>query len=173
MGTFFYDPTGIEHHDLIGVGNRREPVRYHHYGLPSQELIQSIYNGPLVVSVKGVGRLVQKDVARVLIYRPCNEQPLPLPLTHTVAPRPDHGIYPQGQLLDEVLDVGYVQRLVEPIRLRPVVALTHVVGNRIGEDEALLHHHPALITPGLLIELADIALPYRNFSLSRRIKAQQ
>ena len=163
----------VEHHDLIGVAHRAQAMRHDHHRPPPVESAQTPHDRPLVVGVEGVRRLVEKDELRVLIDRPGDQQPLLLPLAQAVSLHADPRVVTQRQAVDIIADIGHLHRVQKPLAVDHLLAGGDVVGDRVGEDEAVLHDRAGPRPPDMRVEVAQTGIPHPDLPLVGLVEAQE
>ena len=71
------------------------------------EGVQLLHDLPLVVGIQGVRGLVQEDEVGILVHRPGDQDPLPLPLAHSVSLHAYLRIISQRERVDEIPDIRH------------------------------------------------------------------
>jgi hypothetical protein len=143
----FGDGPVFEDHDLVGMSDGAEAMRHYHHRFVLIKSGHIFHNGPFVVGIQSVGRLVEKQVVRVFIYRARYEQALALTLTDAVAARTDAGVEAQRQRLHKIPDIGRLYGVQQPGEVGALVAFRYVVGNGIRKNEPVLHDGTAAPAP--------------------------
>ena len=162
----------VQHHNLVRVAHRAEPVRHHHYGLSPVELVQVFHYLLLVVGIQGVGRLVKEEEFGILVNGPCYQQPLFLPLAEPIPLHADSGVVAQRERVDEFPDVRHAHGMPQPFDVRLFGAYGNVVRDGIGEDESVLHHRPALSPPQVRVYHSQRRLSQPDAPLAGRVESQ-
>ena len=65
--------------NLFSIPDRAQAVGDDDDGLATVERVEVLHDGPLVVGIKGVRRLVKEDVVWILVHRTCYKDALTLP----------------------------------------------------------------------------------------------
>lgn len=80
MRTDLDNPPFIKYDNLISIANRTKTMSNDYYCFTPIEAIQILYNSPLIIGIKRIGRLIEIEKSGILINRSSNQDPLPLPL---------------------------------------------------------------------------------------------
>ncbi len=102
----FDDPTVVEDEDLIGVGDRRQTVRDHERGAPTERLGECLLHMGLVFGVEMTRRLIEDHDRRILQQHAGDGEPLLLTTGQSVAALADDGVVPLGEFGDHVMDTS-------------------------------------------------------------------
>ena len=102
-----------QHQDLVGVADRREPVRDHQRGAAGERGLERHLDGALGLRVEVRRRLVEHDDVRRLEQQAGDGDALLLAAGEPVAAVADHGVEAVGQRLDERQDLRAAQRLAQ------------------------------------------------------------
>ena len=136
------DAAVVEHDDLVGVADGREPVRDRDRRPSLGEPVERLLHEPLGLGVERARRLVEHEDRRVAQDRPRDRDPLLLAAGEAVAALADDGVVALGQRRDHVVDArrlgGGLDLLVGGVRLREAQVLAHrrVEEVRLLRDDA-------------------------------------
>ena len=83
-----YSPL-VQDNDVVSILHCTQAMCHDNHCLVREKPLQVLHDGSLIVSVKGIGRLVKKQIARILICGPGNENALSLSRAKAVPVRPD------------------------------------------------------------------------------------
>ncbi len=173
MGAALHHLASVDHGDLVGVNNGREPVGDHDHGALVGDALQRALDGRLGLVVHGTGGLVQHQDRRVLEQRPGQREALALAAGEAHAALAHRGVEPLGQRLDEVPGLGGARRL-DDLGLGGVrLAVGDVVAHRALEQVDVLADQADGPAQRGQLELADrLAI---DADLARRgiVEAQQ
>ena len=80
------DLSMVDDDNLVSIPDRAQAVGDDDDGLATVERVEVLHDGPFVVGIKGVRRLVKEDVVWILVHRSGDEDTLTLSLaqSHTV-----------------------------------------------------------------------------------------
>ena len=171
--TFLHHAAVVQDDDLVGVAHRAQAVGHDHHRAPLVEGSEVGHDRSLVVRVEGVRRLVEEDELRVLVDRPGDQQPLLLPLAQPVALHADPRVVAQRQAVHVRADVGHLHGPQKPLAVDPLLAGCHVAGDRVGEDESVLHHRPRSRPPDVRVEVAQPGVAHPHLAPVRLVEAQE
>ena len=105
MGAGLDDPAVVDDEDLVGVADRREPVR-DDQGRPALEGgVEGALDRGLGLGVEVGGGLVEDDDRGLLEQQPGDGEPLPLAAGEPVAAVADHGVEAVGESTDQGRDL--------------------------------------------------------------------
>ena len=90
MRPSLHDPAAVEHHDLVAVADRAQPVRDDQAGAAARA--QALVDLPLDERVERAGRLVEHQQRRVAGERAGDLQPLPLTAAPVAPALLDHAV---------------------------------------------------------------------------------
>ena len=96
------DAAFLDHEDLVGLVDGREPVRDHDRGAAVERLVQRGLHRGLRRRVEVRGRLVEDHDPRLGEQQPGDGQPLPLTARQPVAALAHDRVEPVGQRPDQV-----------------------------------------------------------------------
>ena len=170
--TFFRHLSFVQYHYFIGILYRTQPMSYHYYRFPPIKFVQMLHDFLFVIGIQCVCCLVEEEELRILIHRPCYQQPLSLPLTDAVSLHADFCIVAQRQRVDKLPDVRHRHGMTQPLDVYLVGVHGNVVRDGIREDETVLHHRPALRPPQVRIDKTDGRIPHADVPLVRFIESQ-
>lgn len=111
MTTAFGDSALIEHHNLVSIANRAQPVRDREGRSSDRQVIQrrlQLVFGRDIQSTRG---FVQDQDAGIPQQGTCNGNALALASAETMPASPDHGFQTVGQAAHHVCDAGSLERL--------------------------------------------------------------
>ena len=150
------DAAAVEHDDLVGVADGREPVgdrdRRPALGQPLERLL----DGALGLRVERGRRLVEDEDRRVAQDRPRDRDPLPLAAREAVAALADDGLVAVREAGDQLVD------------LRRARGLLDLLVGRVGPREAEVVAHARVEEVRLLADDADRVRERREGELAAR-----
>src|SRR5579885_2925177 len=79
MSTILDDPTLIDGKNAMAIADGREPVRNDEHRAPLHDPFHVLLDNPLTLVVKGAGRLIKNENARIHDQRTGDGDPLRLP----------------------------------------------------------------------------------------------
>ncbi len=132
------DLSPVEHDDLVGVADRRQPVRDRDRGAARREGVDGLLHGLLGLRVQGAGRLVEDEDGRVPQDGAGDRQALLLAAGEAVAALPHHGVVAVGQRHEVVVDLRDPGGRDELVIGRGRLGEPQVVGHRGVEEVGLL-----------------------------------
>ena len=139
------DPAVVEHDDEVGAADRREPVGDDERRSPGEQPAQAALDPPLGADVDRRRRLVEDEDARVGEQRAREGDELALAEREPEAALADLRVVAVRELGDELVGADGCRRpLRSPRAMRVRPAERDVVGDRAGEEEALLRDDPEL-----------------------------
>src|SRR5688500_17653420 len=116
------DAPAVEHDDLVGIANGREPMGDRDHGTALREPLERPLDRSLGLRVERRGRLVEHEDRRVAEDRPCDRDPLLLATREAVAALADDGLVALRQRCHQLVDLRGAGRildlLVAGVRLR-------------------------------------------------------
>ena len=128
----------VEHHDLVGQGDRREPVRDHERRATRHRLGQGHLDALLGGGVHRGGGVVEHQHPRVRQQRPRDRQPLALSPGHRQAALAHLGLIALRQLRDELVGLGAPGGLFDLLAPRPGPGVGDVLRDAGGEQEGVV-----------------------------------
>ena len=148
----------LDDEDLVGVADRREPVRDDQRGPPLEGGVEGPLDGGLGLAVEVRGRLVEDDDRRRLEQQPGDREPLPLAAGEPVAAVADDRVDAVGQGAHQVRDLGRLQGVphlevggagpgVEQVGADRVVEHVGVLGDVADDVLQGLQRHVAYVVP--------------------------
>ena len=146
------DPAVVEHDDLVGVADRREPVRDRDRRAALGEPVERLLDGALGLRVEGARRLVEHEHGRVAQDRARDRDALLLAAGEAVAALADDRVVAVGQAGDQVVDARGAGRLLD------------LLVGRVGPGEAQVLADRRVEEVGLLRDDADRARERREAS---------
>ena len=148
-------------------------MRHDHHRPSFIEGVQLLHDLPLVVCVQGVRGLVQEDEVGILVHRPGDQDPLPLPLAHSVSLHADLRIIAQRERVDEIPDIRHRHGMQQAFLVHHLFAGGDVVGDRIREDKTILHDRTGLATPYVRVQVPEGGIADPHVPLVGVIKTEQ
>src|SRR5580704_8170030 len=128
------DAAAVEHDDLVGMDDGREPVRDHNRGAAAAHLLQRALDLLLGAGVERAGRLVEQQDVRVLEDGAGDRHPLLL-AARELQPALAHGrLVALRQRHDEVVDARQPGSLLDLVAAGAGPAIGDVVVDRIVEQ---------------------------------------
>ena len=164
------DAPGFDLHHPVRRPREGRRVGDHDRGTAAHEHFETLHDCGLALRVETCGRLVQDEDRRIAQDGARNRDPLPLPTGDPRAALPEHRLVAAGQHLDEVVRGGGLRRLHD-LLARRVDAVGDVVGDRPGEEHALLQDEPDLATHPAQPALADVATVDQHRAVERVVEA--
>ena len=132
------DPPTVDHHDLVGMHDGREPMGNHDHRATVADLGQRALDGRLGLVVHRTGGFVEYQDRWILEQRPRQREALALAPGETHAALAHGGVEPLGQGLDEFPRLGGA-RCFDDFRLAGLgPAVGDVVTNRALEQVDVL-----------------------------------
>src|SRR5581483_8989922 len=95
-----HDAAAVEHHDLVSVLDRREPVRDRDRGPPGREPVERLLHLALRLGVERARRLVEHEDRRIAQDRACDRDPLLLAAREAIAALADDRVEAVGEVCD-------------------------------------------------------------------------
>lgn len=173
MRAGFHQSALLQNCDPVGVLYRAQSVGHNYHRAPLEELTQVLDDDPLVVCVEGVGGLVEKEILRVLVDRPCDEDALLLSLAEPLALRSDLCVVAHGQSLHILPQVGHLHRTPEFPLVDILVRRGDVACDGVGKNEPVLHDHPACPPPRAVADEGKAFLAQTYFSFGWFVVLQE
>ena len=134
------DLAALEHQDLIGAPNRREPVRDHERRPPLPQRLQAVLDQRLALAVEARRRLVEDQDPRVGQDRARDRHPLALAAGQPHAALADDRVVPLLERLDELVAVRDPADRLDLVARRVRPGVRDVLGDRAVEQEVVLQH---------------------------------
>ncbi len=150
------DATGLDHQDLVGVHDRRQPVGDDDGRAALQRCGQGGLNIGLRGRVEVRGRLVEDHDPRLGEQESGDRQPLALAAREPVAALADDRPEPVGQRPDQIGKVGLVEGAPELVVRRPRPGEAQVLAHRVVEEVTVLGDHAGRLADRLEREVANI-----------------
>ena len=94
MATLLHYLSPVEHHDMVCVSHRRQPMGHHNHRLSTERLSQILRNQTLILGIQRISSLIKKDVFRLALESTGYQQALTLSLTQTMTVSPDKRVQP-------------------------------------------------------------------------------
>ena len=141
MGAALGDLALVEHDDLVGGDDGREPVRDHERGAVLRDPLQRVLDFMLGVAVERRGRLVQHQDRRPLQHRARDRHALLLAAGQLQAALADLGLIALRRRLDEAVDLRQLRRLLHLGIAGVPAAVADVVADGVVEQHGVLRHH--------------------------------
>ena len=131
----------LEHDDLVGQRDRRQPVRDHERRAPLHHLGERVLDAVLGGGVHARGGVVEDQDARLGEQRPRDRHPLALAAAEREPALADQRVEPLGQLVEQLAEPGAHGGLPHLVlgRVRPRVG--DVLAERRREQERVVRHH--------------------------------
>ena len=95
------DLSPLEHENLVGMDDRREPVGDHEYRPPAQQSVHRLLHQPLRLGIERRSGLVEDEDRWIPEQGPCNRQSLPLSAGQSRSPLAENRGVAVGELGDE------------------------------------------------------------------------
>ena len=141
MGAALGDPAALDDEDLVGAADGRQAVGDDEGGAAGHRLGERLLDRGLVRRIERRGRLVEDDHRGSGEQQPGDGEALALAAGQPVTALADHGVEAVGQVRDDVVEPGAVDRVAElglgRVRLRE----DEVVADRLVEQVPVLCHH--------------------------------
>ncbi|MPM25386.1 hypothetical protein SDC9_71877 [bioreactor metagenome] len=153
---FLDDLALLEHHDPVGIGDGREPVRDGDDGAALAHRVQAVLDVALGLGVERRGRLVEQQDRRVLQQRAGDADALLLAARELQPALAHRRLVALGQAHHEVMDFrGSGGR--DDLGLGGAgAAIGDVVADRIVEQHGVLRHHADRVVQALLGDVAEV-----------------
>ena len=173
MGAGFHDFPVVQHQDLAGILDGREPVGDDKGGPPHHEPVQGFLDDPFAFRIQGGSGFVQDQDPGILQESPGYGDALALAAGHVDAPIPQIGIISLGQVPDEFICIGSFGRCHHflPGGIQPSVE--DVVVHRIIEQIGFLRHDSHLFPEGSHGHIPDIVVIDQDGSFCHIIEPGQ
>ena len=156
MRSDFGDFPLVQHHDAVGVPDRREPVRDHKGRPPLDQPVQRLLDLRFRFHIERAGRLVKNQHPGIAQQRPRNRDALFLSAGQTGAVLLDLGVEPVRHRLDHFEQIGAADRIHQFEFIR-IDSVTDVLPDRTVEQQRLLRHHGNERAVTAKIEIVHIA----------------
>jgi hypothetical protein len=134
VGTGLDQPPAVEDEDLVGPGDRVQPVGDHDHCPAGDQLADRVLHGGLAVRVERGRGFVEYHDWGVGEDRSGDRQPLPLPAGQPaatgLAARLEDGVVPVWQPFDDVVDVRGFRRPADLVDPGVGAGETDVLGDR-------------------------------------------
>ena len=146
----------FEYEDLVGAGDRRDPLRHDHHGRSGRERHERGTQPCVGGEVERRERVVEQVDLGLSHERPRNGQSLTLPTGNVRAPLRYSGVELTGHVGHEVLGLRDFERLPQLFVGGVGLAVAQVAGDRPGEEVRLLRHEPDPVPEHIGLEIADV-----------------
>ena len=173
MRALVYQPSRIQDGDPVGELERRAAVRDQQRGAPGHHLAQGRVDLRLDPRIDGGGGVVQHEDRRVGDQRPGQRHPLALAAGQGEALLADDGAVAVRQAGDELVGFRRPGRRDDLLRRRIGPAVGDVGADRVGEQEAVLHHQADRGPQRLQGQVADIPAADPDHAAPDVIEARQ
>ena len=142
MGPQIDHPARIHDGDSVSQGQRRTAVGNQNRRSIGGQSMQGRVNSRFSGRIDRAGCVIQDQHPRVGDHGPRQSQPLPLSTGKGEPALPDDRVEPLRKGVDEFGRLGQRGRGLDLGSGRVGPAVTDVVGDRVGEQERFLEHHP-------------------------------
>ena len=173
MGSALGDAALIQHDDLVGADDRREPVRDHERGAVARHPLQRLLDFVLGMAVERRGRLVQHQDRRRLQHRARDRHALLLAARQFQAALADLGLISLRRHPDEAVDLRQPRRLLHLGIGGVPAAVADVVADGVVEQHGVLRHHADRRAQRRLRDVADILAVDQDPAAGDVIEAEQ
>ena len=140
VGAALDDAAVLEHEDLVGIDDRRQPVRDDQRGALARDLGELGLDDLLGARVERDGRLVEDQDGRVLEQRARDRDALLFAAGELEAALADHRVVAVRQRFDEGVDVRGARRGDDLLARRLGPAVGDVVVDRVVEQHGVLRN---------------------------------
>ena len=171
MGALLDDAAVLEHDDQVGVADRRQAVGDDERRAVGEQHAERALDLPLGADVDRRGRLVEDEDARVGEQRPRERDELALAEREPRAALAELRLVAVLEPEDEVVRADGLRRLDDLLRRRARRAERDVLGDRAGEEEALLRDDAELAAQRRLRHLAQVEAVDRDPPVARVVEA--
>src|SRR6185312_4834543 len=141
VGAALDDCALVEHDDLVGGDDGRQPVGDNERGAALGDALQSILDVLLGVAVERGGGLVQHQNRRRLEDRAGDGDALLFTAGELEAALADFGVVALGRLPDDAVDLRERSRLLHLAVARLPAPIAYVVADGVVEQHGVLRHH--------------------------------
>ena len=156
MAAALDDATAVEHDDLVGMDDGRQPVGDHQGGAAAAHLFQRALDLLLGARVERAGRLVEQQDMGVLQDGAGDRHALLLAARELQAALADRRLVALRQGHDEVMDARQPGRPLDILARAVGPAVADVVVDRVVEQHRVLRHHADRGPQAVLRHLTDI-----------------
>jgi len=171
MASALDDPAVVQHHDLVGMHQRRQAVGNDYRGLGRGGLGKTLPHLALGHRVDGRRAIVEDYHARSRRHAARDAHPLALTAGERHAAFADPGLVGFGKPRDVLVDLGGLGGADDPLILGPGVGIGDVVAHGGIEQERLLLHQPDVFAKTGEGDLADVAAVQRDPSAGHVVEA--
>ena len=161
----------VDNHYLVSIADGTQAMGDNDDSLAFIEPVEILYDGTLIVSVKGVRCLVKEDIVGILVHSTGNKDTLLLSLAQADTITSDLRIVLQRKRQDIIFDTGYLGGSQQPFFVYVTIIYCYVASDALGEDHAVLHDDTTLAPPPFLVERVDIDTTDINRAFQDRIIA--
>ncbi|BCN67350.1 hypothetical protein RE943_08230 [Prescottella equi] len=140
MGAALGDPAMIQHRDLVGIADRREPVRDRDRRPATTDDVERGLHGSLGLVVECAGGLVEHQDPRVPQQGSCDRDALLLATGEPVTARADHGVVPVGKRHDQLVHLCRLRRSLDLGVRRVGPGVPKILPDRRVQQIRLLRH---------------------------------
>ena len=167
------DHAVVEHENLVGVDDGRQPMRDDQRGAIARHAVELVLDVPLGVAVERRGRLVEQQDRRALQNGAGNGDALLLAARQFQAALADFGLVALGRAPDEAVDLRLARRLLDLGVARIPAAVADVVADGVVEQHGILRHHADGGAQRSLRHIADVLAVDQDAAAADVVEAKQ
>ena len=134
----------LEHEDLVGAADGRQPMRDDERRASCSEAAKTILDHLLALAVETGGGFIQDEDARIGKNRAGDRDALALPTRELDAPFTYDGVVSLGKLTDELIAMCDPARLDDLVSSRARFGVSDVIHDCAVEEKVLLQHRRQL-----------------------------
>ena len=173
MAAAFGDTPFIEHDDLVGMGDRRQPVRDDQRRASLRYLRQRRLDFVLGAAVQRRGGLVQDQDRRIFQQGAGNCHPLLLAAGQFQAAFADLRVIAVRQLGDKAVERRAARRLLDLRLGRALAAIADIVADAVVEQDAVLRHDADRPAQAVLGDFGYVLAVDQDAARLRIVEAEQ
>ena len=146
VSTLFDDAPMVEHNNLVGITNRREPVGNDESGTPLHDSVHTFLYKLLGTGINAAGGLVENEHRWISNRSTSNGQQLSLTLAEIATISSEHRLVTVGKTTNEIIGsneaCGLHAFLISSIKL----TITDIVEDGTRKEMCLLQHNAHTLT---------------------------